>query len=402
MFIILVLFLAAFVFVIWPSFSKAQQTVSQQAENLHLYKERQQEIRDAGYDAEEEAAALMELDRELLTTSEDQNANLQANRNTRILTAFAVFALMSAGVIVLYQKYGAQEELYTTQLLNKAAQTQLNDEERQELLAGLALVAEKNPGHNEWRYLYARLLMAEGQFDQAIENYNQVLAELPEEASQDKAATLVQRAQAKFYRDQQRANQDSYNDIEQALALAPEHRQGLGLAGILAYDLKKYQQSLQHWKSLWLMMAGSGEAQALESGIQKVAEKLREQGENVDLSWMKAVEVKVLVQLAPHLRDQVSDTDAVFVLAKAVSGPVMPLAATRIMVTELPKQITLTDAMGMVPGLSLSQMDEVQVIARVAKGGQPIAQPGDLQGIRSPVPTRSDNIIKLTIDQVVP
>jgi cytochrome c-type biogenesis protein CcmH len=244
--------------------------------------------------------------------------------------------------------------------------------------------------------------MAEGQFDQAIENYNQVLAELPEEAAQDKAATLVQRAQAKFYRDQQKASRDSYNDIELALALVPQHRQGLGLAGILAYDLEDYSQALAHWKALWLIMAGSSEAQALESGIQKVAEKLREQGESVDLSWMKAIELKVLVQLAPHLQDQVSDKDAVFVLAKAVSGPVMPLAATRIMVTDLPAQISLTDAQGMVPGLSLSQMDEVQVIARVAKGGQPIAQPGDLQGIRSPVPTRSDKIIKLTIDQVVP
>lgn len=402
MLIILILFLIAFLFVLWPSFSKAQQDVSQQAENLRLYKERQQEIRDAGYVQEEESAALMELDREFLTTQQDQNASLQGNRKTRILTAFAVFIGMSAAVIALYQKYGAQDELYTTQLLNKAAQTQLSDDERQALLAGLQLVSEKNPGHNEWRYLYARLLMAEGKFELAIQNYNQVLAELPQEATQDKAATLVQRAQAKFYRDQQRANQDSYNDIEQALALVPEHRQGLGLAGILAYDLKKYQQSLQHWKALWLMMAGSGEAQALETGIQKVADKLREQGEDVDLSWMKAVEVKVLVSLAPDLQDQVSDTDAVFVLAKAVSGPVMPLAATRIMVTELPKEITLTDAQGMVPGLSLSQMEEVQVIARVAKGGQPIAQSGDLQGIRSPVATRSDAIIKLTIDQVVP
>jgi cytochrome c-type biogenesis protein CcmH len=149
-------------------------------------------------------------------------------------------------------------------------------------------------------------------------------------------------------------------------------------------------------------MSSSPEAGALEQGIQRIVARLEEQGKTVDLSWMKRAEVKIRVSISEELKAQLNDDDAVFVLAKALTGPVMPLAAMRILAKDLPIEVVLNDSQGMVPGLALSKFEEVQVIARVAKGGQPMASPGDLQGIVNPVTVKSDDIVELVIDQIVP
>ena len=116
---------------------------------------------------------------------------------------------------------------------------------------------------------------------------------------------------------------------------------------------------------------------------------------------MKRAEVKVLVTISDELKSQLKEGDAVFVLAKATSGPVMPLAALKIMAKDLPLEVSLDDSLGMVPGLALSQFEEVQVIARVAKGGEPMANAGDFQGITTPVMVASDDVATLEINEIV-
>jgi cytochrome c-type biogenesis protein CcmH len=79
----------------------------------------------------------------------------------------------------------------------------------------------------------------------------------------------------------------------------------------------------------------------------------------------------------------------------------MPLAAVRLMAKDLPLEVSLNDSQGMVPGVSLSKFEEVQIIARVAKGGKPMASAGDLQGIISPVSVKGTDSVNLVIDQIV-
>ena len=116
---------------------------------------------------------------------------------------------------------------------------------------------------------------------------------------------------------------------------------------------------------------------------------------------MKRAEVRVMVTISDALKSQLKEGDAVFVLAKATSGPVMPLAALKILAKDLPLEVSLDDSLGMVPGLALSKFEEVQVIARVAKGGQPMANAGDFQGIITPVTVKSDDVVILEINEIV-
>lgn len=401
MIITLVLLLVTLGFVIWPAFSHRNLKISREAENLRLYEQRKQEIAEADYGDDEREQMLMELDYELVSSESDAKSSGDVSPKTKILTAFGIFVLMVSSVLFLYQDMGAQDEMVATQLLNKLNNAKLTDEEQQTLKESLRKASINKPENGEWIYLYARMLFSDGQYVEGVATFEKILSTLPPEAMADRAATLVQIAQGKFYISEQAASVEIYDIIEQALAIEPGNSQALGLAGIVAFELDRYEEALAHWKALWFNMSSSPEAGALEQGIQRIVARLEAQGKTVDLSWMKRAEVKVRVSISAKLKAQLDDGDAVFVMAKAITGPVMPLAALKVMAKDLPQEVVLDDSLGMVPGLALNQFEEVQIIARVAKGGQPMANAGDFQGIIKPVLVKSDETAELVIDQVV-
>lgn len=400
--ITLVLLLVTLGFVVWPAFSNRDYIASREAENLRLYNQRKKEIAKADYSADEREQMLLELDRELVTSEADSAQASPVSPKTKILTSFALFILMVSSVLFIYQNMGAQDELVATQLLNKMSTESLTDEESVTLKESLRKASISQPENGEWLYLYARMLINEGQYTEGVKTFERILKGLPEEAKADRAATLVQIAQGKFYIAEQKASESIYSYLEQALVLEPKNSQALGLGGIMAFELGYLEKALDHWKALWFNMSSSPEAGALEQGIRRIADSLESQGKTVDLIWMKRAEVKVIVSITDELKSQLKEGDAVFVMAKAVSGPVMPLAALRILAKDLPMEVVLNDSQGMVPGLALSKFEEVQVIARVAKGGQPMANSGDFQGVIKPVVVASDDAVELVIDQIVP
>jgi len=400
--IILGLLLVTLGFMVWPAFSNRNHIASREAENLRLYEQRKQEINEADYADEEREQMMLELDHELVASDADIAKGSDATPKQKILTSFVLFILMVSGVLFIYQDMGAQDELVATQLLNKMSSVKLSDEEQKTLKESLRKASISKPENGEWLYLYARMLFADGQYMEGVATFEKILATLPEDAKADRAATLVQIAQGKFYIADQKASESIYSYVQEALVLEPKNSQALGLAGILAFELGHLEEALVHWKALWFNMSSSPEAGALEQGIQRIAESLEALGQTVDLSWMKRAEVRILVSISEELKSQLKDDDAVFVMAKAVTGPVMPLAALRVMAKDLPMEVVLNDSQGMVPGLALSKFEEVQVIARVAKGGQPMANSGDFQGIVKPVMVKSDDTVELVIDQIVP
>ena len=107
------------------------------------------------------------------------------------------------------------------------------------------------------------------------------------------------------------------------------------------------------------------------------------------------------VDIAPALAAQVALNDTVFIFARAIDGPRMPLAVLRVPARELPKQFRLDDSMGMAAGAKLSSAAAVIVEARVSKSGNALPQPGDLSGRSKPVKPGARDV-NITIDQVMP
>ena len=108
------------------------------------------------------------------------------------------------------------------------------------------------------------------------------------------------------------------------------------------------------------------------------------------------------VALDPKLAGKLAPGDVLFVYAKAASGPPMPLAIQRMDAGKLPVAVTLTDGMGMLPSMKLSQFPQVVIGARVSKSGNAMPQSGDLQVLSQPIAVTTTASIKLTIDSVVP
>ncbi len=110
--------------------------------------------------------------------------------------------------------------------------------------------------------------------------------------------------------------------------------------------------------------------------------------------------LKVTVSLSPAVAKQAAPDDVVFVFARAVNGPRMPLAIVRKQVKDLPATIVLENSQGMGSGMTLSSAPEVIVVARVSKSGMANAQNGDLEGVSAPV-KKGTKAIAISIANVV-
>lgn len=90
--------------------------------------------------------------------------------------------------------------------------------------------------------------------------------------------------------------------------------------------------------------------------------------------------IRIAVSLDPALAANLKPGIPVFVSAREAGIPGPPIAAVRITSDELPTTVVLSDANSMIEGRTLSSVDEVQVVARVAFGGTPVTTSGDLTG----------------------
>lgn len=107
------------------------------------------------------------------------------------------------------------------------------------------------------------------------------------------------------------------------------------------------------------------------------------------------------VKLSPALATKVAAGDTLFIFARAVDGPRMPLAIIRGSASELPRAFKLDDALGMAGGPALSSIAQVRIEARVSKTGEAMPKPGDLRGESAVVAPGMSNI-DIVIDNVVP
>ncbi len=91
-------------------------------------------------------------------------------------------------------------------------------------------------------------------------------------------------------------------------------------------------------------------------------------------------QIRISVSIDPSMKDKAKPGTVVFVAAREPGIPGPPLAATRLTTEQLPTTIVLSDADAMIEGRNLSSVGDVEVVARVAFGGSPMAASGDLIG----------------------
>ena len=193
--------------------------------------------------------------------------------------------------------------------------------------------------------------------------------------------------------------------IDKALELEPNNLTALWLGGMAARQQGEHVVAIKRWKKVLTLVNNTNERQEVSSLIAEAMSGLTPEQKS-KLGTIDATEkvattlgITVSVNLSEELKAQATPSDLVFIYAKAMSGPPMPLAAVRKQVKDLPIEVELNDAMAMMPNLKLSAFSEVIVGARISKSGQPSAQNGDLFSEKSAV--KAGDKISLEIDTVV-
>ena len=209
--------------------------------------------------------------------------------------------------------------------------------------------------------------------------------------------------------------------LTRALELDADNPAALWLSGIAASRRGEHSAAADFWRRA---LPGVGDAEAAGQLRQMIAVAESaggggfetesgggfasssaagaETGEGGERGERVGAGIEVEVSLSPEFSaegDAGGEAGVVFIFARAVSGPRIPLAAAKRRVGDLPFVLTLTDAMAMTSQLKLSQFGEVDIIARVSLSGRPQAGPGDLYGEANRVPVSDSGKISLIINR---
>ena len=104
-----------------------------------------------------------------------------------------------------------------------------------------------------------------------------------------------------------------------------------------------------------------------------------------------ALQVKVALDPQFAARVRLRGDATVFVIARAPDGPPMPVAVEKHSVSELPLTVVLDDGDSLMPTSKLSQLREVELVARLSETGEGTRQEGDVESkpVRIALPAKA-------------
>ncbi|QQE90161.1 c-type cytochrome biogenesis protein CcmI [Azotobacter chroococcum] len=383
------LLLLALAFLLLPVLRgrRAQAEEDRTALNVALYEERLAELeaqRAAGtLGAGQLEAGRAEAARELLADTAEGEGLRRTSLGKAVPMAMALLVpLLGYG---LYLHWGASDKLELARQFAEQPKT------LEEMTARLEEAVKVQPDSAEGWYFLGRTYMAQERPVDAVRAFEQAarLAQRPPEI-------LGQWAQALYFAEGKRWSPQMQALTDEALAGDPTEVTSLGLLGIAAFEERRFADAAGYWERLVAILPeGDPSRAAIVGGIARAREQAGGTPESAPA--VSQVELKVSVALAPELAGKVQPDDSVFVFARAVSGPPMPLAVERLRVADLPAQVALSDADAMMPQLRLSNFAEVQLVARVSRAGNPTA--GDWVGQLDAVNAKASGEYALTIDR---
>jgi len=190
--------------------------------------------------------------------------------------------------------------------------------------------------------------------------------------------------------------------VFKALALAPDDKVALWLAGLAKAESGDAAGALAHWRRLDALLPSDSPYRAeLRRMIGVVAPPLLAELPALTTETDIAATLAVAVSVSPNFRARVAPDDVVLVYAQAQTGSPMPLAIVKKRAADLPLRVTLSDAEALLPQHKLSDAASLRITARISRTGQATPQAGDLFGVREHVTPATHETITLVIDQEV-
>lgn len=297
----------------------------------------------------------------------------------------------------------------------------------EDAIAELAENLEENPDDVEgWKFL-GRSYRAQERYVEAARAFDRALA-----LEDDDPVVMLDLGESLLFADNTAITGRAGQLFENALRLAPGNARALWYAGLAAANRGERLLAADRWEQILATEPPDDVRQILENNIRELrAAAGAEQGGAGSMAAaaaempaeepepaaaepapepepepeMPAVEVEpgtvpLQVTLSPELAAQAPSDAVLFIFARTpgVGGP--PIAAVRRRAGDLPLSITLSDANAMMAGRQISTQEELELVARVAKGGSITESEGDLVGA-TVYRMDSGEIARLVIDEVV-
>ena len=168
--------------------------------------------------------------------------------------------------------------------------------------------------------------------------------------------------------------------LEDALRLQPMHQRGRWFLGIALRQQGREADAAATWEPL-LGIVDATTAAALRPQIDaaRADAGLPPLAVPADAVRDDASALTIRLRIDPALLRAGPADASVFVIARRPGGPPMPVAVEKHPLSALPATVVLDDADGPMPTQKLSQLDEVEVLARVSASGNAMPQPGDVE-----------------------
>ncbi|EHY76247.1 MULTISPECIES: c-type cytochrome biogenesis protein CcmI [Stutzerimonas stutzeri subgroup] len=389
------LLLVALAFLLLPILRgrRAQAEEDRTALNVALYEERLAELTSqnaAGTLTDEQLeAGRADAARELLEDTEGGDTPKLAKLGRSVpLIAAVLVPLVGYG---LYMHWGAIDKVQMARQFSEQPRTV------EEMTAHLEQAVQEQPDSTEAWYFLGRTYMNQERPADAAKAFKRVV-----EIAGRQPELLGQLAQALYFAGDRQWSDELQALTDEALQGDPQELTSLGLLGIAAYEEERYQDAVRFWEQLVAALPEEDPSrEAIRGGIERARQQINggSAGEQAQPATATAgVTLQVKVELDPEVAQAVSPQDTVFVFARAVSGPPVPLAAKRLTVADLPATITLGDADAMVPSLKISSVEQVMLMARISQSGD--ATKGEWMGQSEAVNTSDEKTtVRLTINR---
>ena len=285
-----------------------------------------------------------------------------------VALAIGALALVSTGL--LYRIVGTPDALDPAAL--RAPET------IGEAIAQLERSLARDPGQKEGWMLLGMAYQRQGELAKSRDAYARAARLAPAdpdaltEAAQSRALAAPDR----------RFDAEAVAMLQAALKASPDHQRARWFLGVAQRQAGDDAAAAATWEPLLGALQG-GTADTLRSEVNaaRAAAGLAPLAPPAPAATADAGALQVKVALDPDFaaRVRLDGSAQVFVIARQPGGPPMPVAVERHGVADLPFTATLDDADSPMPTLKLSQLREVELVARLSASGNAMKQDGDIE-----------------------
>jgi len=424
--LIVLVFIALLLYIVWLPFFKGMSSNSAQETpkdnirdetNVELYKEHKAEIEkdfsDGAIDEENYQYLLAELDNSLLQDIDaaEKEPNITVtNKRVNVFWPISLSLFIIAFSIGLYVKQGTLNALIKTpNAKEESQQANLSGEQQaqaqqEKVLAYITKIQqhlEENVDDGEAWYNLGQTLVSVGEFDMAIKAFNEVIRVEGEQAD-----LLGAIAQSYYYRNNQQIDEEVQSYIDRALALDSNDPSTNILLGMHNFIATEYEKAIGYWQRVIDAKRKGVNTDALQEAINEAKNRLgmpSDTSSQVEQEQVTGPQLTVSVSLSDDVMQQLAQGEdkVVFVYAIPTEGKRMPLAAMKLMASDLPKTVTLSNKNAMSPANNLSSVNQVNIYAIVSNQGGVGIKPGDYKAEANNISVDNTEVINLVVDSLV-